>query len=188
VVEEHEDHLHWLHQIAGGDQDALARMQQALYPRLWRFLWVQLDGNTSWIEEVLQDVFLAVWQSAHTFRGEARFVAAWIFRIAHHHAANARRAQFRRPEGHAALLLEEDVTTTFEDAVVQRVTLAEALRHLAPKHQEVLYLVFYQGFMLDEVAQILNIPSGTVKSRLSHARRALHAELASSSTEVPPHA
>jgi RNA polymerase sigma-70 factor, ECF subfamily len=187
MVDIHEEHLHWLHQIAAGDQEALAQMRRAFYPRLWRYLWVQLDGNASWIEEVLQDVFLAIWQSAHTFKGEARFVATWIFRIAHHHAANARRAQSRRHEGYATLLQEETATMTIEDAVMQRMALAEAIQHLSPKHQEVLYLVFYQGFMLDEVAHILNIPTGTVKSRLSYARSALLTELASSTKEVPPH-
>jgi RNA polymerase sigma-70 factor, ECF subfamily len=141
----------------------------------------------SWIEDTLQDIFLAVWQSAYTFQGEAHSVAAWIFRITHHHAANARRSQFRRPEGHPALLLEEHAVTTFEDEVVQRVVLTDALHRLSPKYQEVLYLVFYQGFQQDEVAQILSIPLGTVKSRLNHARRLLLAELASTGAEVSPH-
>jgi RNA polymerase sigma-70 factor (ECF subfamily) len=60
-----------------------------------------------------------------------------------------------------------------EDAVLDRLALADALRRLSPKHREVLYLVSQQGFTLEEAAQVLAVPVGTVKSRMSYARQAL---------------
>ena len=62
---------------------------------------------------------------------------------------------------------------SFEDAALERVAFAEALRQLSPKHRETLQLVFSLGFTLDEAAAILSIPTGTVKSRISYARQAL---------------
>lgn len=59
-----------------------------------------------------------------------------------------------------------------------RLTLAAALAELSAQHREVLELVFAQGFALAEVAQILAVPVGTVKSRVSYARRALLKALA----------
>jgi RNA polymerase sigma-70 factor (ECF subfamily) len=69
--------------------------------------------------------------------------------------------------------------------VVDRLALEEALSQLSPAHREALELVFLQGFSLAEVAQILGVALGTVKSRLSYARRALHGALrrAASGTE-----
>lgn len=65
-----------------------------------------------------------------------------------------------------------------ENDVVRRLTLAAALDQLSAKHREIFELVFQQGFTLEEVARILDIPPGTVKSRVSYARRALQHALA----------
>jgi RNA polymerase sigma-70 factor, ECF subfamily len=161
-----------LARIANGDQDALRRLYEAYHPRLWRYLWYALAGDEALIEEVIQDCFLAVWHSAGSFRGNAK-VATWIFQIAHNRAVNARRGQGRTAD---IFFADEDDLPgddTFEDAVINRVLLAEAMQHLAPMHQEVLHLFFYRGFTLAEIATIVHIPLGTVKSRLNHARRAL---------------
>jgi RNA polymerase sigma-70 factor, ECF subfamily len=65
--------------------------------------------------------------------------------------------------------------------VLDREALVEALRALSPTYREVLELVFHHGFALAEVAQVLDIPLGTVKSRVSYARRALATAFAASS-------
>ena len=167
----------WLAQIAAGDQDALRTLYDEYYPRLWRYLWYELAGDAALTEEVIQDCFLAVWHSASTFRGSAK-VVTWLFQIAHNHAANARRAQEHRLNVPfpAEVELESDVSV--EDTVINRMMLTEALDHLIPIHQVVLDLFCYQGFTLAEIAAILRIPVGTVKSRLNHARRALLRHLA----------
>lgn len=170
-----------LTKIAKGDQAALEQLYAAYRLRLWTYLWHELDGSPHWIEEVLQDVFLAVWRSASSYRGEAQ-VATWLFEIARRLAMNARRERNRRAEGHLLNLsdtLDEKQSHTvyqnrsYEDQVLERITLVHALQQLSPKHQEVLDLVFYHGFSYDEVAHILAVPSGTVKSRINYARRML---------------
>jgi len=182
--------------IAAGDAGALTLLFARYRPRLWRYLWRQLDGDAPLAEDTLQEVFIAVWRTAGTFRSEAQ-VATWLFRIAHHHAANARRSRARRPverlaePGNPALFGETPGEYPHvaplhmtpgqsayrhagpDEEVVARLTLAEALAQLSPQHHEVIDLIFTQGFSMNEVAAILDIPAGTVKSRLSYARRAL---------------
>lgn len=173
-----------LHRIAAGDQHALRCLYAAYRPRLWSYLFSQLDSDAGWTEELTQDVFLAVWRSAATYRSEAK-PATWLFRIAHNLAANARRTRDRRLQSER---LDTDdsgderddlpVGASHEESVLDRLTLAAALDRLSLRQREVLDLAFVQGFSMDEIACILGVPAGTVKSRISYARRALHAQLA----------
>jgi RNA polymerase sigma-70 factor, ECF subfamily len=175
--------------IAMGDQEALHKLYIRYRPRLRRYLWRRLDCNAEAVEDALQETWLAVWRSAPNYRPQGQ-VAAWIFQIVHRHVAHVRRDHSRRPEGHLQVAApdsgEDDAfaiaeTGSHEQAVVDRLVLRDALRTLSSAHREVLELVFHHGFALAEVAQILDIPLGTVKSRVSYARRALaHAFAAAS--------
>ena len=69
------------------------------------------------------------------------------------------------------------MATSPEDTVLDQTTIDEALSRLSMKHRAVLHLVFQQGFTAEEAAQILEVPVGTVKSRMSYARRALQRAL-----------
>lgn len=172
--------------VAAGDQAALAQLYNAYRARLWRYLWLQLGGDAGLVEEALQDVFVSVWRTAGAFRGEAS-VATWLYRIAHHVAANSLRARARRIEGQRPERLDAPTreggpagayaTPAPDEHVLARMALQDALLALSEKHREVLDLLFVHGFTYDEIAGIIGVPVGTVKSRLSYARRALHAQL-----------
>lgn len=168
-----------LARVAAGDEDALHDLYTRLRPRLWRYLWRELGGDRPLIEDTLQEIFLAIWRSAGSFRGEAR-VSTWVFQIARYLMLRARHTSMRREETFSANDDEGSATSnspwrqeSFEDAALDRVAFAEALQHLSPKHRETLELVYFGGFTLDEAAAILSIPTGTVKSRISFARQAL---------------
>ena len=181
-----EDERALIARIAQGDQAALDQLYTAYRVRLRLYIIRRLGNHREPAEEVLQDVFLAVWTHAGSYRGEAS-PAAWIFRIAHHHVAKAQRRFMRRAEGHSVPLvsLHEDEAANAEvgsvvspeDAILDRLVLQDAFARLSPKHREALELTFYHTFTLEEIAHILEIPTGTVKSRLSYARRALLQEL-----------
>jgi RNA polymerase sigma-70 factor (ECF subfamily) len=148
------------------------RFQQPVFGYLYRFL-----GSRELAEDVLQDVMLVVWQKADTFRGRGR-VQNWVFGIAHHLAALA-----LRRETSTAIEVDLDLPDgelTLEDDAIRKATAEEitaALTHLTPVHREVLELAFYQDFSCKEIAAIVGIAEGTVKSRLSYARRTLKAVL-----------
>ena len=173
-------------QMARGDQQALQQLYARYRGSLWRYIWRLVNEDAHLADEVTQDVFVAVWRQAATFRAEAT-PATWLFRIARHRALNARRDLARRVEGHLwngvtrdderDHWLFEEGEPSHEDAVIERMALADALDRLSTKHREALDLVFYYGFSLEDAARVLDVPLGTIKSRLSYARRALQEHL-----------
>ncbi len=174
-----------LAQVATGNEEALHQLYLAYRPRLRRYLWHQLDGDSTGVEEALQDVFLAVWRTASGYRAEAR-VSTWLYQIARYVALGTRRRRLRHlgsqppdsSDNEDDTLVQPGATyAACDDIVLDRMALDEALNHLSPKHREVLALVFQHGFSLDEAAQILDVPAGTVKSRINYARKALWREL-----------
>jgi RNA polymerase sigma-70 factor, ECF subfamily len=104
-------------------------------------------------------------------------VATWVFRIAHHQALRSLRHQDASEKREQAITDEHaqlsQETVLLEDAVIDRITLSNMLDQLSDKHREVVELVFVYGFTPDEVATILAVALGTVKSRINYARRAL---------------
>jgi RNA polymerase sigma-70 factor (ECF subfamily) len=168
----------WLAMIASGEQRALL----ALYRRYQRPLFgyiLRLVRDQSLAEEVLQDVLVAIWQRAASFSGRSR-VSTWVFAIAHHQAVQALRR-------HALLQVPpeecEELGDVAQDAEHVTFTLAlqedleAALETLAPIHREALELVLANGFSYEEAATITDVPVGTVKSRINHARRQMQRAL-----------
>jgi RNA polymerase sigma factor (sigma-70 family) len=183
-----------LARIATGEEDALHELYQSYAPRLTRYLWHQLGGDAHAVEEALQEVFIAVWRTAATFRGDAK-VATWIYQIARYsalrirqdrlrHAEPVRQAPNPEPDEADEANETEEAMPACDDAVIDRLMLADAIRQLSTKHREVLRLVAGEGFGVDEVARMLDLPSGTIKSRLSYARRALLRALQARDTEA----
>ena len=168
--------LELLERIAAGEQEAMQHFYQRFYSRLHQYLRGRLHGDSALVEDALQEVFLNIWRSAGTFRNQSS-VPTWVFRIAHHQALRSQRRQDASEKRDHATTDEHfhlsRETVSLENAVIDRITLANALRQLSDKHRDVLELVFYYGFAPDEVANILAIAPGTVKSRISYARRAL---------------
>jgi RNA polymerase sigma-70 factor (ECF subfamily) len=171
-----EDDRRLIAQIVAGNEQALDILYARYRPRLRSYLWRVLDGDDGLVEEALQDIFLAVWQSAARFRCEAK-VITWVFQITHNIALHARQRSARRPV--SAPLLDADAAGAqgerdpYSEAVIARLAMHDALSKLSDKHREVLDLFFRQGFSADEIAAILGVPAGTVRSRVSYARKAL---------------
>ena len=147
-----------------------ARHRVALYRWLLR-----LVGDEALAEDLLSEVFLAMWRQADRFEGRSS-VSTWLMSIARFKALSARR---RRTEAE----LDEKIETTVADPandpeaalqVKNRGELVrEALTHLSPEHREIIDLVYYHEKSVDECAQILGIPAATVKTRMFYARRKL---------------
>lgn len=168
-----------LARIAKQDREALAEVYAQFQLPLFRYLY-HLLGQKEAAEDVLQEVMLVVWQRAYTFEG-AGTVAGWLFGIAHHQAFKV-----LRRDAHATFIALEAAGELADEALdpeadllrqTMHVQIAQALACLTPEHREVLELAFFQDFAGKEIAAIVGIPQGTVKSRLSYARRALKAAL-----------
>jgi RNA polymerase sigma-70 factor, ECF subfamily len=160
--------------IARGDKLAM----QALFARhrtsIYRWL-VRFVSDTTLAEDLLSEVFLDVWRQANRFEGRSS-VSTWLISIARFKALSARR---RRIDAE----LDEKIEATVADpadgpeTALQKKDRGELLRlalaRLSPEHQEIIELVYYHDQSVDECAEILGIPSATVKTRMFYARRRL---------------
>jgi len=159
--------------IAQGDTDAMDKLYSHHGPGLLSYL-CSLLGNQQWAEEVLQEVMLAAWQAAGRFRGESR-VYTWLLSIARNRAINALKrdkSQSDRPLDEETLIIPEKNEINIKHNA-QMDELRNALMNLPVEQRETLELVFFHGLSNRETASVLNIPPGTVKSRLFRAKARL---------------
>jgi RNA polymerase sigma-70 factor (ECF subfamily) len=175
-----------LARAAAGDDAALRELFRLHAPWLAARLRTVLPTAAD-VEDVVQETFLAVWKGAAGYRPDGP-VGGWIWGIARRQAA-----LFLRRRGPAALsLLDGDAdpaagsfgtaTATADpaDAVLARVEIAEALAALGPEgsaDREVWRLMYVEDRPVAEVAKVMGVPQGTVKSRAHRARRLLRLAL-----------
>ncbi|HEX5730104.1 ECF RNA polymerase sigma factor SigK [Microbacterium sp.] len=167
--------------IANGDQQAFARLYDMLSPRVFGLiLRVLVDRSQS--EEVLQEVFLEIWQSAGRFapnKGQGR---SWILTIAHRRAVDRVRS--------AQASTDRDVRAGFRDigvaydGVAEEVELriegqrvSEALSTLPDPQREALTLAYYGGYSQSEIAALVGAPLGTIKTRMRDGLSRLRVEM-----------
>jgi RNA polymerase sigma-70 factor, ECF subfamily len=160
--------------IAGGDRLAMqtlfARHRTAVYRCL-----VRLVGNEATAEDLLSDVFLDVWRQADRFQARSS-VSTWLMAIARFKALSARRV---RKDAELDETIEATVADSADDPEVmlekksRDALVRKAVTTLSPEHREIIDLVYYHEKSVDECAQILGVPSGTVKTRMFYARRKL---------------
>ena len=163
-----------LKRIAAGDRQALTALYMRHRLPLFRFL-LQLTPDHGLAEELLQDTLVAVWKSARTFEGRSS-ARTWLFGIARRQAHNTLRLRGLPLADVAELEMLAAADPQPEEAALaaaERAELACALRDLSPIFREVLVLIFLQELSYAETAQVLDVPVGTVKSRLHHAKIAL---------------
>lgn len=166
--------------MAGGDAEALGELYGRYRRPLFSYL-LLLTPDRGLAEEILQDTLVAVWRGAGRFEGRAS-VRGWLFGVARRQAHNAvrRRVLPRAEEGAlATVAADEPGPEAVALAAAERAELTAAIGALAPLQREVLVLAVGHGLSYAELADVLGVPMGTVKSRLSNARRALQERLAS---------
>ena len=168
--------------VQQGDTDSfevlVRRHEKAIFNLIYRLL-----GNYDEAAEVAQEVFLSAFKSIHQFRGEANF-STWLYRIGLNHASTRRKSLHSAQQRHIPL----DGTEVIADGAVdpaknvehkeiqQRVQ--QALNSLDPEDARIILLRDLQDVPYEDVAEMLDIPVGTVKSRLHRARQALKTSLA----------
>jgi RNA polymerase sigma-70 factor (ECF subfamily) len=158
--------------IALGDARAMDKLYTHHGPGLLAYLSSRLR-NRQWAEEVLQEVMLAVWQGADRFRGDSR-VLTWLMTIARNRAINAikrDKSQYDQPLDETGSITGQN--DAFMEHSAQLDELRSALSKLPDEQRETLELVFIHGLSNLETAAVLNIPAGTVKSRLFRAKARL---------------
>jgi RNA polymerase sigma-70 factor (ECF subfamily) len=163
-------------------RELVERHQQRVY-----FLALDLTGNHHDAEDVSQEVFIKAYQSLHAFRGDAK-LSSWLYRIAVNACINK-----RRKKSLSVMSLQEnfDDSTAVDvpfsvgdnpersaESSLMQVHIERALRRLPARQRAVFVLRHYHDLPLKEIAHILKISEGTVKSLLFRGIRRLQKELA----------
>lgn len=161
------------------DPDAFAAQYRLHFPAIVGYLY-RRTGDQSLAEDLAAETFLAAWKALPRYRATRIPFEAWLFRIATNKAnAAARRERTRRRI--FTLLAPRAPQPDRRDATDH---LHPALARLSPDHQAVIALVYLEGFSVAHAARVLDIPEGTVKSRLLRARDALKRELGRTGDEA----
>ncbi len=163
-----------------GDIQAFDELIERYYQRIYRLAF-QMLGNREDAADATQEIFVKAFEQIRHFRGASSFFT-WLYRI----AVNTCRDMIRRNRTVAfSQLSAGDDQVEFDPAILtepnpdeilaerERTELVwKALERLTEDARQILVLCDMQGFSYAEVAEILNLPEGTVKSRLHRARRA----------------
>jgi RNA polymerase sigma-70 factor (ECF subfamily) len=159
--------LELLGRIARGDRHAFEAFYRDYHGRLTRFL-ARLTPQRTVVEEVVNDTLWTVWRNASAFRGSSR-VSTWVMGIAWRCGLKAVRRSAGEASARGVEPAEPPATQPFAEHET-REWIRQGLRQLPAEQRTTLELAYYFGHSLEEIAQIMDCPVGTVKGRLFHAR------------------
>ena len=157
--------------------DFVRALQEAHGRVLFSFALGKLNGDRQAAEDIVQETMLRAWQHADTARKLAA-PRAWLLTVAHRLLIDRWRGLSTRPREVADADLRQLAVRDHSDAAVSGLLVREALAGLSEKHRAVIVHVYLHGHSVNETAAMLDIPPGTVKSRLHNAARAMRTALA----------
>lgn len=123
------------------------------------------------LDDMVQEAFMRVWRARKSFRGHSN-PKTWVYRV----AINAGIDFLRKRQREENRRTEKDfelVASEVKDSTDHKRTIHKALQFLSEDHRAIIILHFFQDLSLEEISDALEIPPGTVKSRLFYARKAL---------------
>ena len=158
-----------------GDADAFEQLVIAYRDPVFR-LALRMCGNEADADEAAQEAFLAAWRGLPNFRGDSKF-STWLYQLTTHAAIDLMRRQKRQ-------IAAEDITEVSApdpapgpqqqaERAETRQAVRDALLRLTPEYRQIVTLRFLQELSYEEIGAALDLPSGTVKSRLNRARARL---------------
>lgn len=173
-----------------GDTDAYAVLVRRYFDRIFGLVY-NMIGHRQDAEDLVQTIFVRAYRALRRFRGDSSF-STWIYRIALNTSYTAAVRRRRRADDISLAELEKEggweppaMSAGSLDSPRRRVSLQElqhrlneALQSLSEEHRQVVVLHDIQGWRHEEIARALNLPVGTVRSRLFYARRHLQEQLA----------
>ena len=169
--------------ICTADTGAFETLYKRYYLRVYRFAF-RVTRQLDPIEEIINDVMYVVWKRASSFQPESR-ASTWIFGIAYRKAQKAMRRSDEAVEDPAANkrpTLEAGPDQQLEQQQTREVIL-QALGELSADHRAVVDLAYFHEAGYREIAEIMDCPVDTVKTRMFHARRRLREKLAGELTD-----
>ena len=168
-----------------GDVQAFDILVRRYKDQLLNFVY-RFVGNRTDSEDLVQETFLRVYKNKHYYKEIAKF-STWVYTI----AGNLAKTELRRRKRHKLFSVSNFVNEERDydipdrertpdmqvDGSIKEQFIQNAIDKLPPKFKEVIILRDIQGFAYEEISQILNIPLGTVKSRVNRGRLKLQEDL-----------
>lgn len=164
-----------------GDTEAFTVIYQAYFPKI-SFVTRQFAINEEAAKDLTQEIFITVYQKIHELQ-EPKAFHSWIQKISYHKCLNYNRSKYRIVNFDEENAAEEVEDTKLKDAleIVEEKrmmnTIEESLNEMTINLKTVGLLRYIEGMSVNEIADILNVPKGTVKSRLSTVRTNLKGDL-----------
>jgi RNA polymerase sigma-70 factor (ECF subfamily) len=167
--------------IADGDKHAMRALYARHNVRVYRFI-LRLTNDASLAEDLVSEVFLGAWRRAGGFKSKSQ-VSTWLLAIARNKALSAlshrRDQQLDDDMANSIADPADNVETTIEaqdrSAIIQK-----CLSQLSSQHREVIDLIYYHEKTVEEVAEIIQVPKNTVKTRMFYARKSMEKLLTAS--------
>jgi RNA polymerase sigma-70 factor (ECF subfamily) len=138
----------------------------------------RLMGDRTLGEDVVQETLIRAWRNPDRLTEDKGSVRGFLFTITHNIAIDRHRARQARPAEVAQTISSTPVAKDHADAVVDSMVVLGAMNRLSPEHRDVLHQIYFQGRSVDETAESLGVPAGTVKSRSYYALRRLREAIA----------
>jgi RNA polymerase sigma-70 factor (ECF subfamily) len=171
------DDVRLLALVSAGDLHAFEELYRAYHPRLKRFL-ANMLRRPHLVDEVLNDTMMVVWRQPEKYNGKSK-VSTWIYAIAYRKALKALRRRDEPIEDKSA-----DARPCADPGPEQNVgqrqlqtLLLRAMGELSADHRAVVDLTYFHEIGYREIAELMDCPVDTVKTRMFHARRRLKAML-----------
>lgn len=169
----------WLTEIARGRESALEHFYRHYYAQVHQFA-LRLVNNNADAAEIANETMLEVWRAAARFAGESR-VRTWLFGIVNHRAIDLLRRRRPLHNGYLDDIADDSPACSVAD-VIGGAQDAGRVRHcvsqLPERQRAVVHLAFFEELSYPEVAEVLNLPVGTIKTRVMHAKQRLQQCLA----------
>ena len=175
------DDKHILARARRGELDAFEELVRQYEKRVYAVA-LRSSGSPEDAADIMQEVFLRAWRSIESFRGDSGF-STWLFRITMNLCVDHARHKNAQPQTQPLVVGEEDAERPIPDTAPTPEEhlenselgreLAAALDEVSEEHRRIVLLRDVSGLSYTEIAEVLEISEGTVKSRLSRARIAL---------------
>lgn len=169
--------------VAKGEEDALGILYDR-YASAMLGLAYRMGFTRDAQEDAAQEIFFRIWNKAESFDPQKATARSWILAVGHHYCVDRVRSEASRPKA-----LEPDPETPEEafdlagpgldeEGALNRVRIARALEVLSPDERSIIEALHYKGYTYLEAAELLRMPLGTLKAKLSKAmsklREVLH--------------
>ena len=165
------DDSEWAQQIVSGDEAAKSRFVAAFHDSVYRWLRYLCTSDDA-AQELTQETFVEALLSMPRYEGRAS-LSTWLHRVAYFRYTHWLRDRRRERQWLAPIEAAENCADPSGSSQWEALCLKQALAQLSEDHRDTFVLHYVQQLNVPEVAEVLNVPPGTVQSRLFHARRRL---------------